>query len=265
MHKPTPKLPGAMELDGRRAVVTGGSSGIGRGIALALAEAGADVAIGDVREEPKLPEETETTVERVREMGQDTLFVECDVTEGDDAARLIDRAETALGGIEIVVNNAGILIEGSVDELSPAAWQRTFDVNATGVYHVCRASIPALRNAEHGRIINVASQLGLVGTDRAAAYCASKGAVSNLTRQMAIDYATDGITVNAINPGVIRTSMTVDGLADPDARAAVDEYTAVPFVGEPHDIGHAAVFLATPESRYVTGHCLVVDGGYTAQ
>lgn len=251
-------------LENKTAIVTGGASGNGRAIALELAKAGVDVAIGDVQEEPKLEKHTETTAEAVRAHGRDAIFREIDVSKGEEAKALIEATLDELGEPNILVNNAGIFPSGAIDEISPADWDRTFDVNLKGIYHCSKYAIPYLREQNHARIINLSSQLGLVGLAESSAYCASKGGIANLTRQMAIDYADDRITVNAVNPGVIRTSMTKPQLEDPEQRADIEENTLLPYLGEPEDVGQAAVFLASEWANYVTGHCLVVDGGWTA-
>lgn len=252
-----------MELDDKQAVVTGGASGIGRAIGIEFAENGANVVIGDIQEDPRRDGVETTTVEEVRNRGRTAQFVKADVANREEAKQLIEEAIDEFGGLDILVNNAAVFPSGSIDTISPHDWQRTFDVNVTGIFNVTRAALPHLRNSEQGRIINLSSQLGLVGREEAAAYCASKGAVANLTRQMALDYADDEITVNAINPGIVKTSMTEEKLANPDQRETFEEYVPLPYFGEPEDIAQVAAFLASGASRYMTGHCLVVDGGYT--
>jgi len=252
------------DLDGKAALVTGGASGIGRGIALAFADAGADVIIGDRQCEPTDADATTPTHKLVEERGRESAFVQADVAEPSDGEALVEWTVDFLGGLDIVVNVAGIFPTGSIAATALEDWNRTFDVNVDGIYHVTRHAIPHLAEADHGRIINIASQLGLVGRESSAAYCASKGAIVNLTRQMALDYATDGITVNAIAPGIIHTSMTADKLEDPETGPQLKDAIPAPFIGDPEDIGNTAVFLASAEARYVNGHTLVVDGGYTA-
>jgi len=186
------------------------------------------------------------------------------VTDDEDAKRLVDRTVESFGGVDVLVNNAGILLEGRVDEMTQEEWDRTFAVNVRSIYHCTRHALPHLRESDAPRIVNLSSQIGLVGNPADSAYCASKGAVANLTRQMAVDYADDRITVNAINPGVVRTEMSAEQLEDEEVMAEVEQKTLLPFVGKPRDIGRAAVFLASRDARFVTGHCLVVDGGWTA-
>jgi len=252
-----------MKLADQTAIVTGGTSGIGRSIATELAAEGAAVAIGDIRETPRGSTE-QPTAATIRDDGGEAIFAETDVTNDEDAERLVDRTVESFGGVDVLVNNAGILLEGRVDEMTQEEWDRTFAVNVRSIYHCTRHALPHLRESDAPRIVNLSSQIGLVGNPADSAYCASKGAVANLTRQMAVDYADDRITVNAINPGVVRTEMSAEQLEDEEVMAEVERKTLLPFVGKPRDIGRAAVFLASRDARFVTGHCLVVDGGWTA-
>jgi len=250
-----------MDFDNRTAVVTGAATGIGRAIAIELAKGGADVVVGDVTDEPTLDwEGDQTTVERIREMGQRAQFVETDVSDAEEAAVLIESAAAEYEGLEILVNNAGVTTDGAVHETSLEEWRRIQSVNVDGIYHCSRAAVPHLRENDTGRIINIASQRGLLGgaNNRKAAYCASKGAAVQLSRQMAVDYGPDGITVNAICPGPVESNMT--DLAEEEE--FIREKIVTPYIGRPDDIGHAAAYLASDEARYITGHALVVDGGY---
>jgi NAD(P)-dependent dehydrogenase (short-subunit alcohol dehydrogenase family) len=255
-----------MELESRTAVVTGGASGIGRAIALAYAEEGARIAIGDVRADPREDADATPTHELIRERGGEAVFHETDVTDGDAARSLVEATHAEFGGVDVLVNNAGLSKRGEIEALDPADWQEIVDTNLTSVYHCSKAALPSLRESDAPRVVNVASQLGIVGTHDGAAYCAAKGGVVNLTRQMAVQYADDEITVNALCPGPVKTSMVAPQLeSDDEFRAYVEERTLLPFVGEPEDVAHAAVFLASEGARYVTGHALVVDGGWTAR
>lgn len=253
-----------MKLETKTAVVTGASSGIGRGIAIELAKAGADVAVGDRRRHPKIADGPPTAAS-IRELGREAIFRETDVARTEDVETLVAAAVSELGGVDIVVNNAGITHAGTVETTDEEEWNRVLDVNLTGVFACSKAAIPHLKESDSPRIINVASQLGIVARPRRPAYCASKGGVINLTRQLALDYADVPILVNAICPGVTRTAMTAPLLDDDDERAAAEANTPLPYFGAPEDIGRAAVFLASDDARFITGESLVIDGGYTAQ
>jgi NAD(P)-dependent dehydrogenase (short-subunit alcohol dehydrogenase family) len=253
-----------MRLENSRALVTGGASGIGRGIALELAEEGADVAIGDLREEPLMDFKETPTHERVEEMGRDGYFFETDVSQEAEAEALVDAATDALGGLDILVNNAGTNIEGSVEHQSYDDWRKVLSVNLDSVFLCSKYAIPALRESDQGRIINISSQVAFVAWPQNAAYDTSKAAVSHLTRQMAVDLSTDDVTVNAICPGPIKTKKMKDSLSEFEIKNRYDEKVLTSFVGEPKDIGKAAVYLASDAGRYVDGHNLVVDGGWLA-
>lgn len=263
------------DLAGRTAVVTGAASGIGRGIAVALAEDGADVVVADV--DPR-PADARGTADRGGEDGSpapttaladragvDATFVEADVTDPDAVGALMETTAERYGGLDVLVNNAGISQDGTIEETTPAEWSRILEVNLTGVYHCTRAALPELRESDAPRIINVASQLGLVGRRRRPAYCASKGGVINLTRQLALDYAEVPVLVNAICPGVVRTPLTADLLDDPESRERLARMTPLPYFGEPADVGALAAFLASDAARFITGQSFVVDGGYLAR
>lgn len=249
-----------MRLEDRNAIVTGASSGIGRGIAIEFAREGANVAVGDLEYIPKSAHISMPTVERIREEGRDAVFVESDVSKSGDTRSLVETAVDELGGVDIVVNNAGVALGGSIETVSEEDWERTYAVNVTSIRNVSRHALPHLRESDAARIINMSSQLGLVARRESAAYCASKAAIVNLTRQMALDYAPEEITVNAINPGIIQVRKEMSQ----ERRDRLDSHTPLPVVGQPEDVGRAVVFLASEDGRYVTGHSLVVDGGYTA-
>ena len=253
---------GVTKLEGRTAIVTGASSAIGRAIAIEFAREGASVVVADVRESSRVPHEEPPTVEAIEAEGATALFVHTDVTDDDDVRTLIDRTVEEFGGIDVLVNSAGVTTDGTVEETDGNEWDRVHDVNVKGIVRCSKYALPSLRESDHGRIVNISSQRGLRGgaSTAKAAYVSSKGAVTNLTRQMALDYGPEGIAVNAICPGPVESGMTpIESEAD---RQELLEGILTPFVGQPEDIAPAAVLLASDGGRYIHGHNLVVDGGY---
>lgn len=252
------------KMEGRKVIVTGASSGIGRGIALKLAEEGADVVIADVREEPR--NGGEPTHLQVQEKGQRSKFIETDVSEEGSVKDMVYEAAEFLGNIDGLVNNAGIHHSASITDEDPEDWRRLMEVNLDGVFH-CSKHVLRHMEAEdiEGDIVNIASIAGIVGFGESAAYCASKGGVVELTREMALDYGPDGININSVAPGVIRTAMTDKFMEDDEAAESFRKQTLAPRMGEPEDIANATSFLLSDESDFVMGDNLVVDGGWTAK
>lgn len=249
-------------LEGKVAIVTGSNRGIGKGIAISLAREGCNVVINSYKED----EEARKTVEEIKNMGGDAVFLKANVTREIDVKDMVERAVKKFGKLDILVNNAGILVTGTVTTLTEKDWNRQMDVNLKGVFLCSKYAVQQmLKQGKGGRIINISSIAGLVGFPGISAYCASKGGVTELTREVALDYAKYGITVNAIDPGVIVTDMTKAMLDDPITRKMLLENTPVGRFGQPEDIGNAAVFLSLDESSFITGHNLVVDGGWTVR
>ena len=254
------------------AFVTGGGSGIGRAIAEALAAAGAPVAVMDL-----LPEGATETVERIRSRGGRAELLRGDVGRWEDVDGAVTRAVEALGPLGVMVNAAGI-IDGYTPavEMTPALWERVILVNLTGTFFGCRRALAEMVSAGRGRIINVASVAGLVGSGGGPAYTASKHGVVGLTRQLAITYAERGITVNALCPGAVQTALRANStrILGSDAPAvmggvgasdeAVRRVTPAGRRGTVEEVAATACFLASEAASYVTGHALVVDGGWTA-
>lgn len=252
-------------LEDRVALVTGASSGIGNAIATKFGREGASVVVADVRREPKLDDER-PVLDRLDDAGTESLFVDSDVRDEDDVQAAVDATVDEFGGLDILVNNAGIYHQYPAHETPTADWEDIIDVNLRGVFLGSKVSIPRLRESTNAKIINLSSIFGLVGGANSAAYCASKGGVSNLTRQMAIDYAEDEINVNALAPGIITTAQNVEWRENnPEIIADWERATPWPRFGEPENVADAALFLASEESDFVTGHVLSVDGGWTAR
>ena len=252
-------------LTDRVVLVTGASSGIGNAIAATFGREGADVVVADVRREPKLDAER-PVFEKLDDAGADSLFIETDVTDESDVRHAIDRTVEAFGGLDVLVNNAGIYYQYEAHETPADEFDEIQDVNLRGTFLCSKAAIPELRESDDAKIINLSSMFGLVGGGASAAYCASKGGVSNLTRQMSLDYADEEININALAPGVIKTAQNVEWRENnPEIVEDWREKTPWPRFGETEDVADAALFLASDESAFITGNVLSVDGGWTAQ
>lgn len=247
-------------LKGRIAVITGGASGIGRATALLFAREGAALCIADLDQTGG-----RAVAESIREGGGRATYTPCDVTQTDDCQRTIEKTIRELGGLNILVNSAGIIRRASVIETGEAEWDRIMAVNVKSVFLLSKYAIAHMARAGGGVIINIASGWGLVGGPKAAAYCASKGAVVLLTKAMALDHGKDGIRINCICPGDTDTPLLHDEakqLGQPVAsffgRAAERPLKRI---GRPEEIAQAALYLASEASSFVTGTSLVVDGG----
>ena len=255
-----------MKLKGRTAIVTGGSSGIGRGIAIELAREGANVVVADLQEAPRRGihhdrDVVTPTAKEVEKLGVGGLFVQTDV--GDDAAvqYMIDRAVAAFGGLDILVNNAGIVIPGSIEAVSLEDFDRVMRINLRALFVATKFALPHVKQSKAGRVIHIAS-VQAFGGGGGPAYASSKAAVINLTRDTALELAPFGATVNAICPGYIETPMQ-DYLTE-EQIAASRKGTPLPRLGLPKDVGRAAVFLASDDAEWITGTALPVDGGWLA-
>jgi NAD(P)-dependent dehydrogenase (short-subunit alcohol dehydrogenase family) len=251
-------------LGGKVAVITGAATGIGRASALLFANAGARVALVDVR-----GPELERTAADVRATGGEVASVAVDLARPDDCATAVAAAIRAFGRLEVLLNNAGVgtmVVGGTVETISLDHWDLAQDVNIRAMYLTSRAAVPHMREAGGGSIVNIASVAAFRGSvERPShAYAASKGAVLSLTRAMAASYGRDGIRVNAICPGTIRTRLTAD-IVERVARA-VREGRGIPLgrIGEPEDVARCALFLASDDASFISGAHIVVDGGAMA-
>ncbi len=250
-------------LTGKAAIVTGAAQGIGKGIALALAGAGAVVTVADVNDAAGA-----ATAAEIIAAGGRGLFIHADVSREDDVAALIAASVAHFGRLDIVVNNAGIVAVQTVEESNVEDWDRVMAVNVRSIFLTTKYALPHMRVAGGGAILNVASVSSFVAQQGTPAYCASKGAVLMLTKALALDYAREGIRVNCICPGVTDTPMLrshASHAADPEAHLR-QRLQRVPS-GQmlfPADMGRAALFLCSDDSVGVTGASLVVDGGYIA-
>jgi cyclopentanol dehydrogenase len=250
-----------MRLAGKVALISGGARGMGAEEARLFVREGAKVVFGDV-----LEAEGKTVEEEIRAAGGDARFVRLDVTSEGDWARAVETTGRLYGRLDILVNNAGIGGGHRIEETTLEEWERTMAVNSTGVFLGTRAVIPAMRRAGGGSIVNISSQLGLVGTDNSSPqYQASKGAVRLLTKATAIQYARDGIRANSVHPGPIVTPMTEGRRADPEQYRLMLSRIPLGRYGRPEEVALAVLYLASDEAAFVTGSELVIDGGWTAQ
>jgi NAD(P)-dependent dehydrogenase (short-subunit alcohol dehydrogenase family) len=251
----------SQELAGKVAVVTGGASGIGRAAAQALARRGASLVVADVQ-----PAGLGETVRLVCQAGGAAIAVHADVRRPDHVAGMVDAAVRGFGGLDLAVNSAGVGgLDARTAEYPEDDWQRTLDVNLTGVWHCLRHEIPAMLARGGGAIVNVASVAGLVGFPRHAAYAASKHGVVGLTRTAALEYARQGVRINAVCPGFTSTPMVerITG-GDADAERALARLVPLGRLGTPEEIAEAICYLCAPASAFMVGHALVLDGGIVA-
>jgi len=250
-----------MRLRGKVALISGGARGMGAVEARLFAQEGARIVIGDLLEAAGRQVEAD-----IKAAGGEALFVRLDVTREADWQQAVATAVSRFGTLDILVNNAGISAQSAVEHTTVADWDRVMEVNAKGVFLGTRAAIPAMRQAGGGSIINISSQLGLVGVDNSSPqYQASKGAVRLLTKATAIQYAREGIRANSVHPGPIVTPLNEARRADPQQYQLTVSRIPLGRYGQPEDVAYGVLYLASDESAFVTGSELVIDGGWTAQ
>lgn len=249
-------------LEGKSCVITGASRGIGAATARLFAQEGARVVISDIRDELG-----QQLADDIQHTGGEARYIRCDVTQASQAQALAEQSRAEFGRIDVLLNNAGTAIQGKLDTFSEEDWDTVFNVNVKSMFLCSKYVIPIMRAQGGGVIINMASESGLIGYPMSPAYCASKAAAVNLTRSMAMGHAEDHIRVNCICPGTITTPLYhefMDTMPDKDAvlQSVMDTHPLG--LGTAQDIAYAAVYLASDESKYMTGAPLIIDGGMTA-
>ncbi|PIU40824.1 MAG: 3-oxoacyl-ACP reductase [Candidatus Omnitrophica bacterium CG07_land_8_20_14_0_80_42_15] len=243
-----------MKLKGNVTLITGGGQGIGRSIALLFAEEGSDIAICDVN-----PDSLNQTKDEIKEKNRDCLTFTADVTKFDQVEDVVNKILDKFGRIDILVNNAGITRDSLLVRMSEEDWDRVLDVNLKGSFNCTKAVAKPMMKARGGKIINIASIIGIIGNPGQANYAASKGGMIALTKTMAKELASRNVRVNAIAPGFIKTAMT-EKLSE-DVKGAMLKEIPLSRFGEQGDVANIALFLAGEDSSYITGHVIQVDGG----
>lgn len=242
------------KLDNKNAIVTGSARGIGKAIAVKLAEEGANVVIVDVNYEAAVE-----SSEEIKKMGRKSFAMKVDVTKYDEVEAMIEKTKTEFGSVDILVNNAGITKDNLILKMTPEDFDLVIDINLKGVFNGIKAVFPVMMKQKSGKIINIASVIGLMGNVGQANYAASKGGVISLTKTAAKELAQRGVCVNAVAPGYIQTPMT-DKLPD-NVKEEILKLVPMRRMGQPEDVAKAVLFLASPDSDYITGQTITVDGG----
>ena len=250
-----------MRMQGKVALISGGARGMGAVEARLFAGEGAKVVIGDV-----LEDEGRRTEAAVNEAGGECVFVRLDVTSEEDWKAAVNTAVSRFGKLDVLVNNAGISITGGLEEFTEADWDRTFDINAKGVFLGTKAAIPEMRKAGGGSIVNISSGAGIApAPGTSGAYAASKGAVRLFTKSTAVQYAREGIRCNSVHPGPVETPMLSSARGSGSQLDTTIDRVPLGRIGRPEEIAYGVLYLASDESSFVTGSELVIDGGRTAQ
>jgi len=245
-----------MRLNNKTAIITGGGTGIGLACARLFTQEGARVAIFGRRQD--------RLDQAKKEIGDAVLAVQGDITLTQDTERLVATTVAELGTVDILINNAGIFGGGPVHETEDAAWEQVFNINMTGVFQLTRRVLPQMIEQGSGSIIHISSILGMIAVPQAAAYNASKGAVNQFSKSIAVEYGGQGIRSNAVCPGMIETEMTEELRKDAALMAEWKKGYPLGRFGKPEEVAQACLFLASDESAFITGAILPIDGGYTA-
>ena len=246
-------------LDGKVAIISGGAKGQGAEEARLFAQEGAKVIIGDILDSEGMQIESE-----IAEQGGEAKFVHLDVSSEEDWSRTVDLSMSEYGRLDILVNNAGILLMKGLEETSGQEWDNIQNINSKGVFLGSKTVIPAMRESGGGSIVNISSIAGLIGS-KFTAYGASKGLVRTLTKSVAVNHGHEGIRCNSVHPGIIETDMVSEMIGSQEGREYQLNRTPLKVIAPSRDVALGVLYLASDESRYVTGSELVIDGGITAQ
>lgn len=253
-----------MKLQNQAAIITGATSGIGYSIAILFAREGANVVVVGRNEE-----RGKNTIDKIKEEGGEGIFVQADITQEEEAKCVVERTLKTYGRIDILVNNAGTVFSGSIPETDLDSWNRIYHTNVTTTYLMSRFVLPHMIEQASGSIVNMGSEAGLKGLKDRAAYSAAKSAIVGLTKAMAVDHSPLGIRVNCICPGAVETPLVknvIESHPDPESmRQQLIDRRLLPFLGTPEDIASCALYLTSPDARYITGSIISIDGGSLAK
>ncbi len=246
-----------IHLDGRKALITGGSRGIGRAVAILFAKAGADVAINHIRRS----QAAEEVQSQIAKLGKECVILKADISLKDEVEAMVKNLTEKWGQIDILVNNAGIWTYGEMGKMNEEVWAETMRINLDAVFYACNAVVPIMRKRERGWIINVSSTAGVRGEALHSHYAASKGALISFTKSLAVELAPYGIRVNCVAPGWVDTDMCEDVFADLEFRKKIQESIPLKRIPPPEDIAGPILFLASDLARHITGEVVNVNGG----
>ncbi len=245
------------DLKNKVAIVTGARRGIGKAIALKLAKQGAKVVVTDISKE-----DCQKVVEEIESLGSEGLALKLDVTNEEEIKQTVKTVKEKFGRIDILANNAGIFIQQELDKMETSAIDKELTINLRGAILCTKYVLPEMKSQNYGKIVNTASVAGFVGFEMASVYCATKGAIIAMTKELALELGKYKINVNAVAPGVIATDMTKDMLAQEEVKSGLMANIPYGRIGKPEDIANTVAFLCSEEGEYITGHTIPVDGGW---